>query len=323
MTSGTGDDLGRARHRALVYEHADRFVEAVTAFVLAGVRDGDRTLVAATVEKLDWLREALGDDAPAVQFAEADALYARLGPMFATVVDFMARHGTGGRVRIVAEQALANRTPADARAYMGYEAAANVAYRPYAASVLCPYDADRLPEHVIRDALRTHPELLDGEHERRNPAFIDPRQFLRERMRVEPAPADARAFRLERLEDVAPVRRQVAALAQAAGVATARIDEVRVAVGEIATNALLHGRAPAHLWSYVRDDAFVCHVHDGGRGLADPLVGYLVPSHEARGGRGVWLAHQLCDSVEAAADGTGTHLYLRFALERPAQQPAA
>ena len=37
------------------------------------------------------------------------------------------------------------------------------------------------------------------------------------------------------------------------------------------------GRAPASLWSYVRDDAFVIHVHDRGRGLADPLVGYVVP----------------------------------------------
>jgi anti-sigma regulatory factor (Ser/Thr protein kinase) len=323
MGSGAGDDLGRARHRALVYEHADRFVEVVTAFVVAGVRAGDRTLVAATGEKLDWLRETLGDAAPAVQFADAGALYARHGPMFATVVDFMARHGTGGSVRIVAEQALANRTPADARAYMGYEAAANVAYRPFAASVLCPYDAGRLPEHVIRDALRTHPEILDGERERRNAAFVDPRQFLRERMRVEPRAADARAFRLERLADVAPARRQVAALARAAGVAGARMDDLKVAVGEIATNALLHGQAPAHLWSYVRDDAFVCHIHDGGRGLADPLVGYLVPALEARGGRGVWLAHQLCDSVEAAADDTGTHIYLRFALERPDPPPAA
>jgi len=67
----------------------------------------------------------------------------------------------------------------------------------------------------------------------------------------------------------------------------------------------------------VRADAFVCQVHDNGGGLADPLVGYLIQSLEARGGRGVWLAHQPCDSVEAAADDTGTHLYLRFTLERP------
>jgi anti-sigma regulatory factor (Ser/Thr protein kinase) len=246
--------------------------------------------------------------------------------MLTAVIGFMARHGGGGRVRvrvrIVAEQALANRTPADARAYLGYEAAANVAYRPFAASVLCPYDAGSLPEHIVRDVLRTHPEILDGEQVRPNAAFVDPRQFLREHMRVEPAPPGARALRLERLEDIAPARRRVAALALAAGVANARIDDVKVAVGEVATNALIHGRAPAGLWTYVRDDAFVSHVHDRGRGLADPLVGYLVPALEARRGRGVWLAHQLCDSVEAAADDTGTHIYLRFALARSNPAPA-
>ena len=98
------------------------------------------------------------------------------------------------------------------------------------------------------------------------PRSVDPRQFLREHMRVEPAPPGACALTLERLEDVAPARGQVAALALASGVASARIDDVKVSVGEITINALLHGCAPAGLWSYVRDDAFVIHVHDRGRG---------------------------------------------------------
>ena len=127
---------------------------------------------------------------------------------------------------------------------LGYEAAANVAYRPFAASVLCPYDAGRLPEHIVRDALRTHPEILVGEQVRPNAAFVDPRQFLREHMRVEPAPPGACALTLERLEDVAPARGQVAALALASGVASARIDDVKVSVGEIDNQ-----RAPPRLRS--------------------------------------------------------------------------
>ena len=183
-----------------------------------------------------------------------------------------------------------------------------------------PTTLGRLPEQIVRDALRTHPEILVGEQVRPNAAFVDPRQFLREHMRVEPAPPGACALTLERLEDVAPARGQVAALALASGVASARIDDVKVSVGEITINALLHGCAPAGLWSYVRDDAFVIHVHDRGRGLADPLVGYVVPALEARGGRGVWLAHQLCDSVEAAADDTGTHIYCGSRSRAPVQR---
>jgi anti-sigma regulatory factor (Ser/Thr protein kinase) len=307
-------DCAGARHRALIYEDPGCFVDAIARFVLDGLRDDDRVLVAVTPEKFGWLRDALGDDAAAVGFTDSGALYERHGPMFATVVNYLSRHGSPGRgrVRIVAEQALAWRTPVDVRAYMRYEAAANVMYRRFAASVLCPYDASRLPELVVLDALRTHPEVLDGERPRRNEAFVDPRVFVRGQINVVAAPRGSPAIVLERLENVASARRRVAEFAEAAGLPGPKIEELTVAVSEVATNALIHGRAPRCLWIYRRDGALVCHVADGGRGLPDPLVGYLVPDLDADGGRGLWLAHQLCDVVETAGDETGTHVYLQM-----------
>jgi hypothetical protein len=46
-----------------------------------------------------------------------------------------------------------------------------------------------------------------------------------------------------------------------------------------------------------QDAEVIVEVRDSGR-LANPLSGRRRPSKSARGGRGLWLMHQLCDLVE-------------------------
>jgi anti-sigma regulatory factor (Ser/Thr protein kinase) len=235
--------------------------------------------------------------------------------MLATMTEFLARHTTPrGRVRILAEQPLATRGPVETRAYLRYEAAANVAYRPFPASVLCPYDVGRLPEAVVAGALRTHPELVVGGRAAPSDAFVDPRTYIRDQASAEPPPPAAARLELEGLEDVPRARHWLADLAAGAGLAAAKVRELQVAVSEVATNALIHGDAPRCLWVYRRTGALVCHVRDGGAGLADPLAGYLAPPAGAPGGRGLWIAHQLCDVVEVAVNGRGTDVCLHMTL---------
>jgi anti-sigma regulatory factor (Ser/Thr protein kinase) len=216
-------------------------------------------------------------------------------------------------VRVVAEQPPWARSAAGTRAYMRYEAASNVAYRRYAASVLCPYDALRLPASTIEDALRTHPEVLEAGGPRPSGAFVDPREFIRERRRLEAAPPGAPVHELGQPGDVAIARRRAGEYAQAAGLPRMRIEDLTLAVSEVATNALIHGHAPRRMWIYIREDALVCHFYDSGPGPPDPLIGYLPPD-AAHEGRGLWLAHRFCDIVEVAADASGTHVYLRMSL---------
>jgi anti-sigma regulatory factor (Ser/Thr protein kinase) len=309
-----------AKHRALVYRDADRFIDAVGAFVRDGVERGESVLTALSAEKLDWLRHDLGADAPAVDFADERALYERHGPMLASVLDYLERHGTpgGGRVRIVAEQALALRDPADVRAYMRYEAASNVAYARFDANVLCPYDAASLPDAIVRDALRTHPEVLDDGAPRPSERYVDPRSFVRERAVVERVPAGVTPIALELPDDVAGARAFARAHAEAAGAPTEAIEDLELAVSEVATNALVHGRGPRLVWCYVDHGDLVCRVHDAGPGPADPLQGYLPPDIRRLRGRGLWLAHQLCDIVEIAGDRAGTDVQLRLKVGRAA-----
>jgi anti-sigma regulatory factor (Ser/Thr protein kinase) len=307
------EDTPGARHRALIYEDAGRLVEVASAFVRDGVHRHDRVLVGLTPEKQGWLREALGDLAPEVEWADAHALYARQGPMLRSVIGFLARDGTpgSGRARIVAEQPLQARSDSERREYMRYEAAANVAYEPFAASVLCPYDANALPEAVLSEALHTHPEVID--HGRRA-RFVDPREFVRTRSTVPPPPAGAPAMDIEGLGDLARVRAWLNQRATAFGLDPTRLEDLEVAATEVVTNSLRHGSAPRRLWLYTREALLVCHVIDGGDGLADPLAGYLQPDLLGEGGRGLWIARQLCDVVETVRNGSGFHVCLAMRL---------
>jgi anti-sigma regulatory factor (Ser/Thr protein kinase) len=197
---------------------------------------------------------------------------------------------------------------------MRYEAAANVAYHGHDVAVLCPYDAARLPADLLEAALETHPEVVDAGGTRGNERFVDPRTYLRRRAEVVEAPAGVAPHRIKRAEDIALVRAIVAEQARVAGLDPLSVEELALAVSEVVTNALVHGRAPRHVWSYIADGRFVCRLEDAGSGLRDPLSGYLPPHPTKLGGRGLWLARQLCDVVEIASDEAGTIVSLQVRL---------
>jgi anti-sigma regulatory factor (Ser/Thr protein kinase) len=313
--STTHDDLATG-HGALVYRDPGGFIDGVDAFVRAGLRGGEDVLSIVTGEKAGWLREALGGDADAIEFVDADAFYDRHGPMFSRMLGYLERHGVRGRgrVRIVAEQALALREPPDVREYMRYEAASNVAYSRFDASVLCPYDAARLPDEILLAAMSTHPQILENGQSRRSALFMDPRSFVRRSVRDRPAPSGIAPRRLERTEDIAAARAFVRGHAQAAGLSAQAVEDFTIAVSEVATNAFRYGSAPRRLWSYVEDGYLICQVRDAGSGVRDALAGYLPPESQRLDGRGLWLAHQLCDIVEIACDTAGTSVCLHMRL---------
>jgi anti-sigma regulatory factor (Ser/Thr protein kinase) len=236
--------------------------------------------------------------------------------MLRTIAGHLEQHAVPGhgRLRVVAEQPLGLRDDADVRAYMRYEAASNVLYRRFDASVLCPYDAARLPDDILRAALRTHPELVETRATRHSELFMDPRAFIRLSAHDTPPPPTAAHLPLESAADVAAARGLVRAQAHAVGLPPESIDDLAVAVSEVATNALVHGRAPRGVWTFVGDGRLICRIADAGSGPPDPLAGYLPPLGDALGGQGLWAAHQLCDIVEVAGDATRTDVYLRTRL---------
>ncbi|WP_425387325.1 ATP-binding protein [Embleya scabrispora] len=59
-----------------------------------------------------------------------------------------------------------------------------------------------------------------------------------------------------------------------------------------------------------RGTSFVCEIHDAGH-IVDPLAGRHRPAPDQDGGRGLWMANQLCDLVQIrSTKATGTTVRL-------------
>jgi anti-sigma regulatory factor (Ser/Thr protein kinase) len=148
---------------------------------------------------------------------------------------------------------------------------------------------------------------------RHNPDHREPREVLAGRGAPAPAvlgPPDRRlGFDTWQLS---AVRETVARAALAAGCDRDRVDDLVLAVNEVATNAVEHGSGDARLdvWTGPSSRELVCEVHDAGW-LADPLPGLRAPHPSDPRGRGLWIARQLCDLLHVWTDGQGTHVRIR------------
>jgi anti-sigma regulatory factor (Ser/Thr protein kinase) len=139
-----------------------------------------------------------------------------------------------------------------------------------------------------------------------------------------PSAADALRVRVEEESAAAGVRRRATALAERLGFAGERLEHVRLAATEAATNLARHARRGEMHLRIVRDDRsavleFVAV--DTGPGITDVPVS-LLDGHSTRGTLGLGLG-----SIERLSDGcglyslpgAGTVLYARF---RPPGTPA-
>jgi anti-sigma regulatory factor (Ser/Thr protein kinase) len=116
--------------------------------------------------------------------------------------------------------------------------------------------------------------------------------------------------------DVADLRHAVAHTAAAAGLTGQRLDDFVLAVNEIITNAVRHtdGRGRVRLWT--AGTLLSCEVTDSGGGIPPdwveptPPPATLVP-----GGRGIWIARQLCDELTLDTGPGGTVVRLSIALD--------
>jgi anti-sigma regulatory factor (Ser/Thr protein kinase) len=94
------------------------------------------------------------------------------------------------------------------------------------------------------------------------------------------------------------------------------VEDYLLAVDEMTSNAVRHGKPPVSLRLWVGADRIVCSIDDHGPGFDDPFAGYG-PAHGedlSRGGMGLWLARQLCDHVDLSADDEGAHVRLTIRL---------
>jgi anti-sigma regulatory factor (Ser/Thr protein kinase) len=126
-------------------------------------------------------------------------------------------------------------------------------------------------------------------------------------------PADGKAIGYR--DDLAAVRRFTAVQARQAGLPPARVDDLVIAVNELAANTFAHTAGPGMLtiWSTLRE--VICQVSDTGH-ITDPLAGTRPSRSEGPGGHlGLWVAQQICDLAEIQTSPAGTTIRLHMLLD--------
>jgi len=120
-------------------------------------------------------------------------------------------------------------------------------------------------------------------------------------------------------EQITMIRHEVLGRLAAAGLTGDRLQGFVLAVNEVVTNAVLHAGGHGRLLLWLAGGSAWCTVTDSGPGIpARYLSRPPAPAAFEVGGRGIWLAYQLCDEVTMATGPIGTTIGLRIGLPRRA-----
>ncbi|MER6689616.1 anti-sigma factor RsbA family regulatory protein, partial [Streptomyces minutiscleroticus] len=231
-----------------------------------------------------------------------------VNPVLAAVVGWLGL-GQGldrtewSAIGAIGEPIWAGRTALEYPACVQHEALINAAFRGRPVTILCPYDARALDEHVLADAYATHPTVIDAAGESDSAEYAPERIVARYNEPLPPAPGAASfAFKATTLPDA---RYFATGRAAGLGLAGARLDDLALVTAELTTNSVLHGGGTGVLRVWREGGQVVCEVRDTGR-LRDPLAGRRPRAPDRRGGRGLLMVHLIADLVRVHAGGRGT-----------------
>jgi anti-sigma regulatory factor (Ser/Thr protein kinase) len=111
-------------------------------------------------------------------------------------------------------------------------------------------------------------------------------------------------------DEITVVRHEVTARL-GGGVLGDRMHGFVLAINEVITNAVLHAGGQGRIVLCVTSATVCCTVTDSGPGIPEQFRRPPnVPEALEVGGRGIWLAHQLCDTVTMATGPIGTTIEL-------------
>lgn len=297
-------------HPALFYRGADQYIAGTVPFLREGLDAGEPAAVAAPPDRLELIREGLGERADAVRFIDMTQAGRNPGRIIPNVLrKFADAHPSAPRIRIIGEPIWQGRSSVEYPACVQHEALINAAFTGRAVTILCPYDAEQLEKQALSDALATHPVIIDADGETASTAY-SPEQIIARYNEPLLSPAGAAALSFG--ADTLPSARDFAVTqARSMGVSGVSLGDVELAVAELTTNSVVHGAGSGILRMWAEDGRVVCEVHDGGQ-LTDPLAGRRPPHPTRPGGRGLLLVHQLADlvRVHTGSDGTTIRCYL-------------
>ncbi|HEU5061961.1 MAG TPA: sensor histidine kinase [Solirubrobacterales bacterium] len=296
------------QHEALIYEGPEDYLRGTVPFLRAAVEADEPAMVAVGHSQREMIEEELGEAAERVRFADME----KLGRNPAWIIPFWREfvdESGGHSVRGIGEPVWAARTEAALDECRRHEALLNHAFAPQPAwSLLCPYDAGSLDHGIIEKVSCSHPHVhRDGQRMESSAFDPEPDCFAGEL----PPPTSTPETVAFGVSELSEVRHRVAAAAEASGMDSLGVADLVTATSELAANSVMHGGGSGLLRLWREEGRLLAEVEDRGR-IEEPLVGRLRPDVSQEGGRGLWLANQLCDLVQIRSGDGGTVVRLHL-----------
>lgn len=290
------------QHQALIYEGPDEYLAGTVPFIEAALQRGEPAVVAARRSRVDLLVRALGPGARRVEFAPMEEVGRNPAAILPFWRDFVEAN-RGRPLRGISEAFWSERGPAGLEECHRGEGMLDVAFGSGSDwSLLCPYDAGGLADEELEKAARTHRYISREGRTERSAAYEPHPDCLGGELPPPRRAAETLAFGLGELSEV---RARTASVAERAGMDGRGVADFVTAVSELAANSVMHGGGSGTLRMWSEGGSLLAEVSDGGR-IEEPLVGRVRPDIAQEGGRGLWLANQLCDLVQIRSGSGGT-----------------
>jgi anti-sigma regulatory factor (Ser/Thr protein kinase) len=305
------------RHEALLYSGDDGFLAGTVPFLSEAIDAEQPALVVVSEARIAMLRAALAGWGDYVLFADMATVGRNPARIIPAWREFLDLHATDGRpVRGIGEPVWPARTAAELVECQRHEALLNVAFAESSPWwLMCPYDVDALAPTVLDEAARSHPFIRRAGGNGALPSSY----FRAEEMSTthSSAPLTEPTRCLESLRftagQLALVRGRAKARAAQFGLTESQLDDLVLAVHEIAANSVRHGGGVGQFRLWRDGRSLVAEISDRGT-IDDPLAGREHPGASSERGRGLWIANQVCDLVQIRTYPTGTVVRLYVSL---------
>jgi len=298
-------------HEAFFYADDDEFLAGAVPFLEAGLSSGEAVIAALPEPRRELLRGALGPLAEEMALYPMEEIGRNPGRLISAWQCFLQNNAGAPGVRGLGEPAHPGRSAAELEECERHERLVNLAFaQEKGLTVMCPYDTSALDDDVLTGAERSHSRCASPEGKSPSPHFtLD--GLLEGSLPQPDRPTLSLGFGKT---DLRTVRQAVASLARSVGLSSRRNEDFVLAVCEAATNSIQHGGGEGSLAIWREDEKLVCDIHDAGQ-ITNPLAGRERPPVDQVGGRGLWIANELCDLVQIRSGEQGTHVRLRMEIQ--------
>jgi transcriptional regulator with XRE-family HTH domain len=175
VDGGTGPRT-MLEHAAFTYGDDDQFEATMGRFLEQGLERGEAVLAVTTPANVALLRDHLGNEARAVEFADAGAFYRTPSAAlegFKAFSEISLERGAAW-VRVLGEPLWPAGSEAGIRMWTRYESLFNLVFAASPMTIVCPYDERLLASEVVDDAGLTHPHLVDDVVTSPSPDYAGP-----------------------------------------------------------------------------------------------------------------------------------------------------